>query len=103
VDSDKFDDTLPPPFKDNVVEEVNSKASKAVLVGPSSSILNNSKTLPPHIPNQTNNTTPVPQQNRFSLLDSPSEDSPHTPNQSQNSSPLLNQNDSPPTKYPFNQ
>ncbi|WJX68888.1 hypothetical protein P8452_53214 [Trifolium repens] len=48
---------------DNVVEEVNSKASKAVLVGPSSSILNNSKTLPPHIPNQTNNTTPVPQQN----------------------------------------
>jgi hypothetical protein len=92
VDSDKFDDTLPLPFNDTVVEEVNSKASKAVLVGPSSSILNNSKTTPPHISNQKKNTPPVLQQNRFSLLDSPSEDSPHTPNQSQHSSPFLNQN-----------
>jgi hypothetical protein len=90
VDSDKFDDTLPLPFNDTVVEEVNSKASKAVLVGPSSSILNKSKTIPPHISNQTKNTPPVLQQNRFSLLDSPSEDSPHTPNHQNNFLPLQN-------------
>ncbi|WJX74035.1 hypothetical protein P8452_57746 [Trifolium repens] len=97
VESDKIDDILP-----NLdADEVNSKASKVGLTVPTSSKENKTNSItspphttsqhkftntvssPPHTTNQHKITPPVPQQNKFSLLDSPSEDTPTTSNQQQ--------------------
>jgi hypothetical protein len=85
VESGKINDILPNRTSD--AEEVNSKASKVALAAPTSSKQNKTNTItsPPHTTSQYKTTPPVPQHNRFSLLDSPSEDTPSTSNQQQTS------------------